>query len=77
MKIIAGKYMTQIGMLVEHLEHPHYVIMLIENLGHFHAKMGVPMEAIYTAGIILQYHFRQKLVMLEMPLEYCNAWDKV
>jgi len=77
MKIVAGKYMTQIGMLVEHLESPDYVIMLLENLGHFHAKMGVPQEAVYTAGIIMQYQFRQKLVSLEMPPEHCSAWDKM
>ena len=77
MKIMAGKYMTELGILVEHLEHPHYVIMRLENLGHFHAKMGVPLEAIFTMGIVMQYFFRQVFTRKDMPKHCDEAWYRV
>ena len=69
--------MTEIGILVEHLENPNYVIMKLENLGNFHAKMGVPLESIYTMTIVMQHFFLQQFSRMELSEKCEQAWLKV
>ena len=69
--------MSEIGILVEHLEHSNFVLMRLENLGHLHAKMGVPMETLFTMNIVMQHYFRELYSRQDVPDDCEGAWSKV
>ena len=58
-------------------EDPDYVTMRLENLGHYHNKIGVPIELMVAMSVIVQQLFGRLFLQTGMPEDCAKAWPKV